>query len=96
MLFGKTVAVYCENHMEHTNTICGQNAVFLLTSQWYVQYFPVLHFQYDSTQRNREPLSSLPPTHQPACLQRWHKTKLLYRRRNLVLQLDNGCKETLD
>jgi translation initiation factor IF-1 len=26
MLFGETVAVYCENHMEHTNTLCGQNA----------------------------------------------------------------------
>jgi hypothetical protein len=25
MLFGETVAVYCENHMEHTNTLCGQN-----------------------------------------------------------------------
>jgi hypothetical protein len=22
MLFKETVAVYCENHMEHTNTIC--------------------------------------------------------------------------
>jgi hypothetical protein len=27
MLFGETVAVYCENHTEHTNTLCGQNAV---------------------------------------------------------------------
>jgi hypothetical protein len=26
MLFGETVAVYCENHMEHTNTPCRQNA----------------------------------------------------------------------
>jgi hypothetical protein len=26
MLFGETVAVYCETHMEHTNTLCGQNA----------------------------------------------------------------------
>jgi hypothetical protein len=31
MLFGETVAVYCENHMEHTNTLCGQNVEF-----WYV------------------------------------------------------------
>jgi hypothetical protein len=29
MLFGETVAVYCDNHMEHTNTLCGQTAVFL-------------------------------------------------------------------
>jgi hypothetical protein len=29
MLFGETVAVYCENHMEHTDTLCGQNAEFL-------------------------------------------------------------------
>jgi hypothetical protein len=37
MLFGETVAVYCENHMEHINTLCGQNAVFLfwLQSGWY-------------------------------------------------------------
>jgi hypothetical protein len=28
MLFKKTVAVYCENHTEHTDTLCGQNAEF--------------------------------------------------------------------
>jgi hypothetical protein len=28
MLFGETVAVYYENHTEHTNTLCGQNAEF--------------------------------------------------------------------
>jgi hypothetical protein len=28
MLFRETVAVYCENHMEHINTLCGQNAEF--------------------------------------------------------------------
>jgi hypothetical protein len=28
MLFGETVAVYCENHMEHTDTLCGQNVEF--------------------------------------------------------------------
>jgi hypothetical protein len=26
MLFGETVAVYCENHTEHTDTLCGQYA----------------------------------------------------------------------
>jgi hypothetical protein len=26
MLFGETVAVYCENHTEHTDTLCEQNA----------------------------------------------------------------------
>jgi hypothetical protein len=30
MLFRETVAVYCENHTEHTNTLCGQNAEFML------------------------------------------------------------------
>jgi hypothetical protein len=29
MLFGETVAVYWENHTEHTDTLCGQNAGFL-------------------------------------------------------------------
>jgi hypothetical protein len=28
MLFVETVAVYSENHTEHTNTLCGQNAEF--------------------------------------------------------------------
>jgi hypothetical protein len=32
MLFGETVAVYGENHTEHTNTHCEQNAEF-----WYVK-----------------------------------------------------------
>jgi hypothetical protein len=32
MLFGETVAVYCENNMEHTGTLCGYNAEF-----WYVK-----------------------------------------------------------
>jgi hypothetical protein len=28
MLFGETVAVYCENHTEHTDILCGQNVEF--------------------------------------------------------------------
>jgi hypothetical protein len=28
MLFGETVAVYCEHHTEHISTMCGQNAEF--------------------------------------------------------------------
>jgi hypothetical protein len=28
MLFNETVAVYCENHTKHTDTLCGQNAEF--------------------------------------------------------------------
>jgi hypothetical protein len=28
MLFRETDAVYYENHTEHTDTLCGQNAVF--------------------------------------------------------------------
>jgi hypothetical protein len=30
MLVRETVAVYCENRTEHTNTLCGQNADFLI------------------------------------------------------------------
>jgi hypothetical protein len=26
MLFGETIAVYCENRKTKTNTLCGQNA----------------------------------------------------------------------
>jgi hypothetical protein len=29
MLFRGTVAVYCETHTEHTDTLCEQNAEFL-------------------------------------------------------------------
>jgi hypothetical protein len=32
MLFGETVAVYCENRMEYTDTLCGQKAEF-----WYIK-----------------------------------------------------------
>jgi hypothetical protein len=32
MLFRETVAAYCENHTEHANTLCGQNAEF-----WYIK-----------------------------------------------------------
>jgi hypothetical protein len=28
MLFRETVTVYCENHTEHTDTLCEQNAEF--------------------------------------------------------------------
>jgi hypothetical protein len=31
ILFRETVPVYCENHMEHTITLCGQNADNLYT-----------------------------------------------------------------
>jgi hypothetical protein len=33
MLFRETVAVYCENHMEHTDTLCWQNAEFGVLKQ---------------------------------------------------------------
>jgi hypothetical protein len=29
MLFREIIAVYCENHTEHTTTLCGQNAEFI-------------------------------------------------------------------
>jgi hypothetical protein len=29
MLFREIIAVYCENHTEHTDTLCGQNAGLL-------------------------------------------------------------------
>jgi hypothetical protein len=28
MLFREIIAVYCENHTEHKNTLCGQNAEY--------------------------------------------------------------------
>jgi hypothetical protein len=32
MLFRETVAVYCENHTEHINTLCGQKQKQKLTA----------------------------------------------------------------
>jgi hypothetical protein len=29
MLFREELAVYCEKHMEHNNTLCAQNVEFL-------------------------------------------------------------------
>jgi hypothetical protein len=29
MPFRETVTVYCENHSEHTATLCGENAVYI-------------------------------------------------------------------
>jgi hypothetical protein len=28
MLFREIIAVYCENHKEHTNALCGQNIFY--------------------------------------------------------------------
>jgi hypothetical protein len=28
MLFREIITVYCEDHTEHINTLCGRNAVF--------------------------------------------------------------------
>jgi hypothetical protein len=33
MLFGETVAVYCENHTEHTHTLCGEMQGFGVLKQ---------------------------------------------------------------
>jgi hypothetical protein len=33
MIFGESVAVYCENHTEHTDTLCWQNLEFYLTGK---------------------------------------------------------------
>jgi hypothetical protein len=30
MLFREIIAVYCENHTEHVNTLCGQNEEILM------------------------------------------------------------------
>jgi hypothetical protein len=38
MLFGETVAVYCENHMEYTNTLCGQNADYVEVGGTYTNH----------------------------------------------------------
>jgi hypothetical protein len=39
MLFGKTVAVYYENHTEHTDTLCGQNAEYIFNVKSFTVVF---------------------------------------------------------
>jgi translation initiation factor IF-1 len=34
MLFGETVAVYCENHTEHINTLCGHFSSYLTETHY--------------------------------------------------------------
>jgi hypothetical protein len=37
MPFRKTIAVYCENHAEYINTLCGQNVEFFKRyGTWYI------------------------------------------------------------
>jgi hypothetical protein len=38
MLFGETVAVYCENHTEHINTLCGHFSPYLTRSMLRLHY----------------------------------------------------------
>jgi translation initiation factor IF-1 len=38
MLFGETVAVYCENHKEHINTLCGHFSSYLTGNTLHLRY----------------------------------------------------------
>jgi hypothetical protein len=38
MLFRETVAVYCENHTEHTDMLCGQNAEYVKACGTYTNH----------------------------------------------------------
>jgi hypothetical protein len=38
MLFGETVAVYCENHTEHTNALCGHFSSYITGSTLCLRY----------------------------------------------------------
>jgi hypothetical protein len=39
MLFGETVAVYYENHTEHTDALCGQNAEYVKAGGTYSNHW---------------------------------------------------------
>jgi hypothetical protein len=43
MLFKEIISVYCENHMKHTGTLCGQNAEFCTLKQ--VVHIDLLDFK---------------------------------------------------
>jgi hypothetical protein len=56
MLFRETVAVYCENHTEHTDTLCGENVEFYCVKAGGVRRgadkslaFPISYFHICST-----------------------------------------------
>jgi hypothetical protein len=38
MLFRETVADSCENHTEHTNTLCGENAEYVKAGGTYTNH----------------------------------------------------------
>jgi hypothetical protein len=42
MLFRETVAVYCENHTEHINTLCNNILKFIANHQDVLTFFLVL------------------------------------------------------
>jgi hypothetical protein len=44
MLFGETVAVYCENRTEHTDTLCGEMKFF----KWYIQSVPFILISWNN------------------------------------------------
>jgi hypothetical protein len=50
MLFGEVIAVYCENHTEHINTLCGQNAETLYIR---IQFVPHRKQHFSATETNR-------------------------------------------
>jgi hypothetical protein len=41
MLFREIIAVFCENHMEHANTLCGQNTDGFLMLKLVVNVIPL-------------------------------------------------------
>jgi hypothetical protein len=41
MQFGETVAVYCENHTEHTYTLCRQNAEYVKAGGTYTNHWAI-------------------------------------------------------
>jgi hypothetical protein len=66
MLFGETVAVYCENHTEHINTLCGHFSPYLTANtlrfitehtdaMWQLPYIPVDTGTDDATRASETP-----------------------------------------
>jgi hypothetical protein len=60
MLFRETVAVYCENHTEHADTLCGQNAEFqcdkacgTYTNHWALKGYLDTYLQSVAAQQSR-------------------------------------------
>jgi hypothetical protein len=67
MLFRERVIVYCENHAEHTNSLCGQNPEHVCKTAQYIRPDPSIKCGYYSllSSNSMQLLTRLRTVHHP-------------------------------